>query len=50
MDLELKIQELIDKQRCSIDGFFTDSKTAAVEIVKYLQTENLIKTKAQDVR
>ena len=38
----LNIQQLIDRNRCAIDGFFTDSKTAANEILKYLQNEKLI--------
>ncbi len=36
------IQEIIDKSRCSIDGFFVDSKTAANDILKYLENENII--------
>lgn len=36
------IQQLIDKNRCGIDGFFTDSRTAASEILKYLQSERII--------
>lgn len=42
MQVLLNIQELIDKNRCSKDGFFTDSKTAANEILKYLQNERII--------
>ena len=38
----INIQQLIDKYSCGIDGFFTDSKTAAVDILKYLETENII--------
>ena len=38
----LNIQQLIDKNRCSIDGFFTDSKTAADDILKYLKNEKII--------
>ncbi len=38
----LNIQQLIDKASCGIDGFFTDSKTAAKEILTYLQKENLL--------
>ncbi len=38
----LNIQQLIDKSRCGIDGFFTDSKTAAKDILKYLENENII--------
>lgn len=38
----LDIQQLIDKNRCSIDGFFTDSKTAANDILKYLNNEKII--------
>jgi hypothetical protein len=38
----LNIQQLIDKSRCSIDGFFTDSKGAAIDILRYLETENII--------
>lgn len=41
-DVLLNIQHLIDKSRCSIDGFFTDSKTAAKDILMYLQAENII--------
>ncbi len=38
----LNIQQLIDKSRCGIDGFFTDSKNAAKDILKYLENENII--------
>ncbi len=38
----LNMQQLIDKSRCGIDGFFTDSKTAAKDILTYLETEKLI--------
>lgn len=48
--LLVNIQQLIDKNRCGIDGFFTDSKTAAGEIVNYLKMENIIKTPAESVR
>ena len=41
-DLLLNIQQLIDKARCGIDGFFTDSRAAAKDIVTYLQMENLL--------
>ena len=41
-DLMLNIQQLIDKSRCGIDGFFTDSRAAAKDIVTYLQMENLL--------
>lgn len=36
------IQHFIDKNSCGIDGFFTDSKTAAKEILKYLLAERII--------
>jgi hypothetical protein len=36
------IQHLIDKNSCGIDGFFTDSKTAANDILKYLMAEKII--------
>lgn len=36
------IQQLIDQSRCSIDGYFTDSKSAANDILKYLERENII--------
>ncbi len=38
----INIQQLIDKSRCGIDGFFTDSKSAADDIFKYLESENII--------
>ena len=38
----LNIQQLTDKSRCTVDGFFTDSKTAADEILSYLERENII--------
>ncbi len=38
----LNIQQLIDKSRCGIDGFFTDSRTAAKDILQYLESENII--------
>ena len=41
-DVLLNIQHLIDKSCCSIDGFFTDSRKAAKDILMYLQTENII--------
>ena len=42
-ELLLNLQQLIDKSRCGIDGFFTDSRTAARDILNYLQTEDIIK-------
>ena len=36
------IQYLIDKYRCSIDGFFTDSKTAAKDILAYIECEHIL--------
>ena len=39
------IQQLIDKHCCSIDGFFTDSKTAAGDIFNYLQSQKIIMKK-----
>ncbi len=41
-DIFLNIQQLIDKNRCGIDGFFTDSKTAANDILMYLVKEKII--------
>jgi hypothetical protein len=41
-DVLLNIQQFIDKACCGIDGFFTDSKAAAKDIVTYLQKENLL--------
>jgi hypothetical protein len=41
-DVLQNVQQLIDKSRCGIDGFFTDSRTAARDILKYLERENLI--------
>ncbi len=41
-DVLLNMQQLIDKSRCGIDGFFTDSKTAAKDILMYLEAENII--------
>ncbi len=38
----LNIEHLIDKYCCSIDGFFTDSKTAAKDILEYLECENIL--------
>lgn len=40
--LLLIIQQLIDKNRCGVDGFFTDSKTAANDILMYLRNEKII--------
>ena len=37
-----QIQQFIDKNRCSIDGFFTDSKTAARDILNYLESEKIV--------
>ena len=45
-ELLMNMQQLIDKSRCGIDGFFTDSRTAAKDILNYLETENLIKNDA----
>lgn len=36
------IQYLIDKYCCSIDGFFTDSKTAAKDILAYMESEHIL--------
>lgn len=36
------IQQLIDKNRCGVDGFFTDSQTAASDILKYLKNEKIL--------
>ncbi len=44
------MQQLIDKSRCGIDGFFTDSRSAAKDILKYLETENIIKNEAAEIR
>jgi len=41
-ELLLNIQQLIDKNACSIDGFFTDSRSAAGEILRYLKSEEII--------
>jgi len=41
-DVLLNMQQLIDRSRCGIDGFFTDSKSAAKDILHYLETENII--------
>jgi hypothetical protein len=49
-DLLLNMQQLIDRSRCGIDGFFTDSRSAAKDILKYLETENLIKNEAAEIR
>lgn len=38
----LNIQQLIDNSRCGIEGFFTDSRVAANNIMKYLQSENMM--------
>lgn len=38
----LDIQQLIDRNRCSIDGYFTDSRTAAHDILKYLKNQEII--------
>ncbi len=38
----LNVQHLIDKSRCGIDGFFTDSRTAAKDILNYLEAENIL--------
>lgn len=41
-EILLNIQQIIDKSRCSVDGFFTDSKTAANEIINYLEREKIL--------
>lgn len=38
----LNIQQIIDKSRCGIDGFFTDSKSAANDILQYLENEKIL--------
>lgn len=38
----LNIQQLIDKSRCGLDGFFTDSRAAAMDILNYLESEKII--------
>lgn len=45
-ELLMNMQQLIDKSRCGIDGFFTDSRTAAKDILHYLETENIIQKEA----
>ena len=45
-ELLMTMQQLIDKSRCGIDGFFTDSRTAAKDILQYLETENIIQNEA----
>ncbi len=42
IELLLKIQQLIDRNCCGIDGFFTDSRTAANDILKYLLAEKVV--------
>lgn len=34
----LAIEQIIDRHRCGIDGFFTDSKAASNEILSYLES------------
>lgn len=43
-DVLQNVQQLIEKSRCGIDGFFTDSKAAAKDILKYLESQNIIAT------
>ena len=45
-DVLQNVQQLIEKSRCGIDGFFTDSKAAAKDILKYLESQNLISNEA----
>lgn len=49
-DVLLNVQQLIDKSRCGIDGFFTDSRSAAKDILKYLEAENIIRNEAVEMR
>lgn len=42
IELLTNIQQMIEKNLCSIDGFFTDSRTAATQILQYLQREQII--------
>ena len=42
----LNIQQIIDKSSCGIDGFFTDSKSAAKDILNYLESERMLKDEA----
>jgi hypothetical protein len=42
--VQIKIAEIINRSRCGSELFFTDSKTAASDILKYLQRENIIPT------
>lgn len=34
-----KLAEIISSHACEIDGFFTDTKSAATEIVQYLEAQ-----------
>lgn len=45
----INIQQLIDKSRCSIDGFFTDSRKAAADILTYLEAQEIIVKTQQSV-
>lgn len=50
-DVLQNVQQLIEKSRCGIDGFFTDTKTAAKDILQYLESENIIvKNEAVQIR
>lgn len=42
--VQVRIAEIINRSRCGSELFFTDSKTAASDILKYLQNENIIPT------
>ena len=45
-NVQNKIAEIINRSRCGAELFFTDSKTAASDILKYLQTEKIIPIEA----
>ena len=46
--VKLNIEMLIDRARFGSENFFTDSRTAASDILNYLQQENFIATKTSE--
>ncbi len=42
IQVKQNIEMLIDRARYGSENFFTDSKSAAAEILNYLQQQNLI--------
>ena len=45
-NVQVKIAEIINRSRHHEESFLVDSKTAASDIIKYLQRENIVLAEA----